>query len=47
MAVLGCLYFMASLPIATVVRFLIWNAFGLLLYSSYGRRNAMAAQQAS
>jgi APA family basic amino acid/polyamine antiporter len=42
-AVLGCIYFMASLPTATVVRFLAWNGFGLLLYMVYGRRYSLAA----
>jgi APA family basic amino acid/polyamine antiporter len=46
-AVLGCLYFMFSLPAATVVRFLIWNAIGLLFYFVYGRVNAVVAKQAS
>jgi len=45
-AVLGCLYFMASLPVATVVRFLAWNAIGLVLYFAYGRVNAVVAKQA-
>jgi len=46
-AVLGCLYFMASLPVATVVRFLAWNAIGLVLYFAYGRVNAVVAKQTS
>jgi APA family basic amino acid/polyamine antiporter len=39
-AILGCLYFMASLPVATMVRFGIWNAAGFVLYLVYGRRQS-------
>jgi APA family basic amino acid/polyamine antiporter len=41
--VAGCLYFVVSLPIATVLRFFAWNGFGLLLYLSYGRRFSQLA----
>ncbi|WP_447412454.1 amino acid permease C-terminal domain-containing protein, partial [Clostridium perfringens] len=32
LAILGCIYLLASLPSATLVRFVIWNILGLLLY---------------
>ncbi len=38
--VLGCLYLLASLPTSTLVRFVIWNVAGFLLYFAYGRRNS-------
>ncbi|MBD8617333.1 amino acid permease [Sphingomonas sp. CFBP 13728] len=40
--VLGCLYLLASLPVSTLARFVIWNAAGLALYFAYGRRNSAA-----
>ena len=44
LAVLGCLYFMASLPMGTLIRFLAWNAIGLIAYLAYGRRKSLLAQ---
>jgi APA family basic amino acid/polyamine antiporter len=38
--VLGCLYLLASLPTSTLVRFVIWNVAGFLLYFVYGRRKS-------
>ncbi|AXJ95599.1 MULTISPECIES: amino acid permease [unclassified Sphingomonas] len=43
LAILGCIYLLASLPSATLVRFVIWNILGLLLYFAYGRRRSLAA----
>jgi basic amino acid/polyamine antiporter, APA family len=41
---LGCFYLLTSLPSATIVRFLAWNAIGLVVYVAYGRvRRARAA----
>ena len=37
LAVIGCLYLFASLPVATMVRFAIWNVIGVLVYLAYGR----------
>ena len=37
LTVAGCIYFMASLPAATVIRFFIWNLIGLVIYFLYGR----------
>ncbi|WP_167074296.1 amino acid permease [Sphingomonas vulcanisoli] len=37
LAILGCLYLLASLPTMTIVRFLIWNAIGLAIYFAYSR----------
>jgi APA family basic amino acid/polyamine antiporter len=42
-AVLGCLYLFWSLPVETQVRFLIWNAVGLVIYLAYGRRRSALA----
>jgi basic amino acid/polyamine antiporter, APA family len=33
----SCLYLMASLPLATWIRLLLWMAIGLVIYFSYGR----------
>ncbi|KQU55566.1 amino acid permease [Sphingomonas sp. Leaf339] len=40
-AILGCLYLLYSLPIATLVRFAIWNALGLILYFAFSRRASL------
>jgi APA family basic amino acid/polyamine antiporter len=45
LAVLGCLYLLWSLPQATLVRFLGWNAIGLAAYLVYGRRHGLAARR--
>jgi len=42
-AVLGCLYLFSSLPLATVERFLIWNAAGVGVYLLYGRTKSRLA----
>jgi len=42
-AVLGCLYLFSSLPLATVVRFLIWNTAGVGVYLLYGRTRSRLA----
>ncbi|MDP1027958.1 amino acid permease [Sphingomonas sp. KR1UV-12] len=42
LAILGCLYLLYSLPLATLIRFLIWNAIGLLAYFAYGYRASFA-----
>ena len=41
LAILGCAYLMISLPEITLVRFLIWNAIGLVVYLLYGRTRSM------
>jgi APA family basic amino acid/polyamine antiporter len=49
LAIVGCAYLFFSLPLATVYRFLIWNAFGLLVYFVYARHKSalkLAAQGA-
>lgn len=49
LAILGCLYLLASLPSHTLVRFAIWNALGLAAYYLYGyrRSNLARARQAT
>jgi APA family basic amino acid/polyamine antiporter len=44
LAVLGCLYLLASLPSQTLVRFALWNAVGLTVYYLYGRRRSNLAR---
>jgi APA family basic amino acid/polyamine antiporter len=44
LAVVGCLYLLASLPNQTLFRFALWNAGGLLLYIIYGRSRSIAGQ---
>jgi len=44
LAIVGCLYLIASLPQKTLVRFLIWNLIGLVVYGLYGRRRSVLAR---
>lgn len=44
LAVIGCLYFMISLPTGTLVRFGIWNLIGIAIYFAYGRKRSLLAQ---
>ncbi|GMU68593.1 MAG: amino acid permease [Steroidobacteraceae bacterium] len=37
LAVVGCIYLFISLPAATQIRFVIWNAIGIVVYLLYGR----------
>lgn len=47
LAILGCLYLLLSLPGATIIRFGIWNAIGLLVYLAYGRRHSLLKRAAA
>ena len=47
LAILGCLYLLLSLPGATIIRFGIWNAIGLLVYVAYGRRHSLLKRAAA
>jgi APA family basic amino acid/polyamine antiporter len=40
---LACVYLMTNLSIETWLRFLLWMALGLVVYLTYGRRNARLA----
>jgi APA family basic amino acid/polyamine antiporter len=43
-AVVSCFYLMIKLPGVTWLRFVVWLALGLLLYSMYGRRHSVLNQ---
>jgi len=43
LSTLGCAYLFVSLPEATVERFFIWNAIGLLIYLVYARHKSALA----
>jgi basic amino acid/polyamine antiporter, APA family len=43
-AILGCAYLFSSLPTKTQLWCVSWNAFGLLAYLLYARRNSLLAQ---
>jgi APA family basic amino acid/polyamine antiporter len=45
-AILGCLYLFWSLPLATTVRFFIWNAIGIVVYLGYARHKSLLATAA-
>jgi APA family basic amino acid/polyamine antiporter len=46
-SIAGCAYLFVSLPQATIVRFFVWNAVGLLVYFVYARqRSALAGERA-
>jgi basic amino acid/polyamine antiporter, APA family len=42
-AVLGCLYLFTTLPVSTLVNFLIWNSLGVVVYLAYGRTRSRLA----
>ena len=46
-AVIGCLYLFASLPMRTQHYFLIWNAIGLIVYFAYGRARSVLTSPVS
>ena len=43
-AILGCIYLFSSLPTRTQLWCLLWNAFGILVYLLYARRNSLLAK---
>ena len=43
-SVLGCLYLMSALPMATWIRFGVWLAIGLVIYFLYGVRHSRVQQ---
>jgi len=45
-AILGCLYLFYSLPLATILRFLAWNALGVVVYLAYARSRSRLAAKA-
>ena len=44
LAILGCLYLLASLPSQTLFRFMLWNIAGLAIYFLYSRSRSLAAK---
>jgi APA family basic amino acid/polyamine antiporter len=44
-AILGCLYLFWSLPLATTIRFFIWNLIGLVVYLLYARHQSLLATE--
>ena len=47
LSAVACVYLMANLSIETWLRFLAWLALGLVVYLTYGRRHARAAEVGS
>lgn len=45
-AILGCAYLFSSLPTKTQLWCVVWNAFGLLVYLVYARRNSLLGKAA-
>jgi APA family basic amino acid/polyamine antiporter len=43
LAIAGCLYLAVTLPAATWIRFVVWMALGLVVYTLYGRHRSVAA----
>ena len=43
-AIGGCLYLFWSLPVATTVRFLVWNVLGLVVYLLFARHRSVLAR---
>jgi APA family basic amino acid/polyamine antiporter len=46
LAILSCLYIMASLPAATWIRFIVWSVLGTIIYAFYGSRSSRLNQKA-
>lgn len=44
LTIIGCLYLLSSLPMGTLIRFVIWNVIGLVVYFAYSRSRSLAAQ---
>jgi len=44
LAILGCVYLIASLPGLTLLRFLIWNLIGIAVYFAYSRSRSLAGK---
>ncbi|WP_129794411.1 amino acid permease [Sphingosinicella sp. CPCC 101087] len=44
LAIVGCIYLIASLPGLTLVRFLVWNLIGVGVYLLYGRARSLASR---
>ncbi len=44
LAILGCIYLIASLPGLTLLRFLIWNLIGIAVYFAYSRSRSLAGK---
>ncbi|HEY9236864.1 MULTISPECIES: amino acid permease [Phenylobacterium] len=42
-AVIGCLYLFTTLPVSTMINFLIWNSVGVVVYLAYGRTQSALA----
>jgi basic amino acid/polyamine antiporter, APA family len=41
LAIIGCIYLFWSLPVATMVYFLIWNIIGVIVYVLYARHSSV------
>jgi APA family basic amino acid/polyamine antiporter len=44
-AIVACLWLMLNLTALTWIRFLVWMAVGLVIYSLYGRRHSAVANR--
>jgi basic amino acid/polyamine antiporter, APA family len=47
LAIAGCIYLAVTLPIETWIRFVVWMAIGLVVYTAYSRRRSSAAVAAA
>jgi APA family basic amino acid/polyamine antiporter len=45
-SIAACFYLMASLPLATWIRFGVWLLVGLVIYLLYGQRHSRVALEA-
>jgi APA family basic amino acid/polyamine antiporter len=41
LGIIFCLYLLASLPVVTWIRFIVWMAIGMVIYFGYGRKRSL------
>jgi APA family basic amino acid/polyamine antiporter len=45
LGLVGCLYLIIGLPVATLIRFVVWFSIGAIIYAFYGYRHSMLRKE--